>query len=1017
MPDKRLTLEQLKEFEASLDEIVPDPTLSPSSGEERKITRSEIEAFFDGGPMIVESNPANSLPGQVPESVFGRPIPTGARLGDRVFGPEARPGVPLDRETGAPLGMRAKLGFLSSEIDGKAMLDAELKRLYGEGFESRVSGNAFIIPQPDPNSDDPEAQIDVLVDPERLEPGDLLDLSSEILPTVLSVAATMRGGMGNFIQKAIMAARGAIGAGVGRSVSDTAAREALGVDPENQIGAVELGAAEAVLDLRSAAVMGGAAMLGRPVLQKIVGPFAESPLAPHLQRVREAREMLRRRTGVEIPQSVGEASGSSDLIALEQVAEKLGAEKQFQALKAAKSEAERTVLESLVRIGDHDAVVGPLRPSEQIAQDIVDRARKAELDYFTARRELANGTIHDALEAAGGPTVRGRVQSFDAVGNALREAVQTGHRLFREESARLFGEFNKELAKANAAFGDGLGAAVNLKPRVGKLFKDLDRKITTNVKRVPKNEPITGPDTRPVVGEIEQVVNRKFLPASVRRWRNKVEGLLETPQPLETVLNLRSELGAEIAFGEGLTSSAEATLKKLRQTLTDSIDDMQNSLPTPELRKAHRAANDFYKSHVGEFQSPIIERILTSNRNSKSFVENADIVRRLARSEREYFDVKNLIIREEGGAEAFTTFRENLAAEAVDLATITSTSDLGAFKAALNKMPRKVREDVFGGKADAIIREITTAQKALKSSRINPNEFQDIVNEVIRDSDNASKFGKRLVSAIEGQVAKDKLFRENLVQRFVKGSDQFASIDARQFADSFLEVASEKEIASIMNKIGTGEQLMALRRETFERLLTKAADRGGKDGITAGLSDGTERTLTPKALAKELFEGKGSKNYQAILGDDVLRHLEAFIEVTSTSRGQFRDSSGGFARTAMMTSLLDGKLKNLRDRAKFKLLAFIVTNPATANWAASSRTVPQIDTFLRSIFATEAFQSTMLAEIQGPQAKARALDEMADAFGIDWLALGQQALDAASLTVGGLPQTATPATQTPTTEK
>ena len=164
-----------------------------------------------------------------------RPLPTRMAQGDAAHKLAEQKFAGVDRETGAGAGLRFDVGRLGTMEDKLVFLNQQLeKEGFGPEQKAELIDGRLVIPRRDEQGNVTRVQFDE----ESFTPKDMLDFSSEILPTIGAIIGAGRGKFAskNFLEKVGTALKAAAGAGAGRVANETFARDDLGLpNPSNQV--------------------------------------------------------------------------------------------------------------------------------------------------------------------------------------------------------------------------------------------------------------------------------------------------------------------------------------------------------------------------------------------------------------------------------------------------------------------------------------------------------------------------------------------------------------------------------------------------------------------------------------------------------------------------------------------------------------------------------------------------------------------------------------------------------------
>lgn len=857
----------------------------------------------------------------------------------------ARPDVPLDLDTGAPLSTRLNAAFAPDDNTRQALLQNAFENATVEplrtteraGRSAAVPGSTHYIVR---NYRDPQTgQVkDLLVDEANTSLRDLVDLGPAGLEMAGAIAALTLGGplTAGLAGGRALLAQAAL-AGAGSQLAGASADAATRLQAGQPVQPGEIMARRTVSGLAGGAVDMG---MGVPILAAKralkAGVSIESGPLPAWLSTRPARESAAARarlgasSGTPIPASFAEQTGLAGTARLQAFLEgatisggPLRGLKERRALALAANE--RSIVGATTPLPDKDTLGGQaVRALRAVGQDRERLTMQAREDALTG----AIGLLDQAIDAETG--LASRVVLDREAGNAVQQFMLLKKDALDAEAERLAGEVNRLV-------GD--------KPFVA----------TTQLKERAEKA-LTAAYAKP--GEVDKLL--ESTPASLRPVIRDIQDLPDQVT-LDDIRRLRRSVNRQISQGQILGDTDEGVLKQLSAALTESISTEAKKLPA-DAADALARFNKFYAEGIAQFEVKGITELLADPTQRK--LGPSTIFDQAAKNADQYFRVKEALTQPltlDGapigpvatGDITWNLFKKAMLDEMLSASRTGSRQlvDAKRFLGQLHNLKATVRADLLGQGADTV----NTALARLEGLQ-NPKLDADEVLEALRRGGDT---GARDIEALAlREQAVNAFYRDRIVRRFVKGEEGAESIEPGEFIDRYLETATDKEeVKRVLGHIEMVDPGLAItiRQKTIENLFTQARAAGGS-------------AADIEKLSKLVASDEQQARLRVVLGDTVLGRLNDYLLEGRSSQSIGRSAAraaggiaGGVAASRAITFQW-GKL--MPQQLAYWLTGYALANPRSYRMAFKG---PQAapGNVLKTLIATDDFLASAAAEF-GP---------------------------------------------------
>lgn len=852
----------------------------------------------------------------------------------------ARPGVPMDMESGIPFMTRLRSEFQPTpEEEEKA-----LTNVYGQGNVRRNGFGWLIVTKPGKDG----KPTDTLVDPVGVDTGDLATVL-KAMPSIIGGGLAMKGASfaPGIVNAGMNLLRMTAGSRVAQGLTDAAVRESEG-NPVNPGEIAQTQAGGAALDLALGAGIG----LGAKAVGTAISPFAK-PSGLQFD-ARSAQRYFFDKYGVWLDMTPAEMTGSGLLQRLEALeAQKPGASIPFEKLMKARQES----IEELRRM----ALNGNVPSEEEVARKALSAigSKLAPLDRAV---ESAAFETRVAAENEIASTIGTKVDDA-ALGKSMRERAEALRAEFQAKSKAEYDKVysNPLTQEKNISGGPLADDAVELEKKLPSINERVNR-----IDYDQYGNPIEVQATKVGSGQ----VLKEFVPDSVLPKLQALKRGASDNFRLDELIAMRGEISNDIAQGEAVPGVQTRYLGKLRDALTTRIKEGLQKLD-PQLLSDWETANKNYAEGIAKFQKHGISNFF-KHPEQPGFLGDTKIVNRVMGEE---------------GRDLYAAYKDFFGANSPEMAgvaqaarddvlglsNLSTTIDARGLASRLEALDRsnpELLKDAFGANAKKL-RESAKALSAARGENLPQNELLEAIN-----SGNLS--GKKLLEMQAAQAKRDDVYRNTLLKKISAGNIEAERIKPSEFVNSFVFKSEPAELKEAMGQlVGHPEIQEDIRRLTFQRVLDDATVVNKSTGM---------QTLSANDLEKVLGNEVDSKRLRTVLGPSTfedLVQLKNFLK-PGTVQQQAMRSAGGLSAGMQIAGLAEGGLGTYVPRAvKNFVLAQIYTNPATRAWIGNTamdagKTALVVNSLIASTPFLEALTKTTTQA--GARKAVLSLKEGADAI-------------------------------------
>lgn len=856
------------------------------------------------------------------QGVMGTSMPSGAAtLGKAILSAGTRQraqfmrdntqDAPLDTETGLSGWERLMYEFRGSQ---EAEIEA-LQTKYGKESVRLSTTGVPIVRVLDAESGKPK---DILVDETKMTARDFAAVAGAIpeiagavggfiLGRKLPMGLGKMGGLRGLVRDVAAETAGAAATGVAEDVAIEA------VDPSGRVDPGRIATERS----KQAAVDATLGTAGVGMMRFF--KWARNPFNSQKQLQFDAlaaREHLKKKYGIDVPLTTGEASGNPYLAAQESFLSQQPTGKRVRAIKEKQNERILELQEKMIgAVPDEEAVgreaistiqgsVAPVKQAERTARAGVQATGEGQvaIDVGMATGSGAPAPRVDKL----GKGIRGRVVE-------LRDAAKAESETLYEEAAKLPG---------------GSGRIF--------LADDLSEDAAALLKRVPPKG---------------SVAMEEFAPPDVINRLKKLVDLKGQKLSLSDLRQMRRDTYEAIPRTEGVPGRGAHYLSEIGEMLTKAMEKGVDELPISAanvpgwpLKEAIRKANKHYREKVVPFNRVGVSDLFRTAEEG-GHIFDADVVQRVATDPGRFQVLKETLGETSADFSQVKRFVADdlLKRSSVDGKTLDAKSLFSNLKHFADKYP-SIADDVFGKRLQELMghaRDLDVGQV----QRIGYDELQTILT-------SKGPMRAKLGALYKAQKDKDELFKNSILKAVASDDLDVSSIAPGDFVTRFLDSASDAEVKQVLGHMSSNPALLdQIRAKTVERLFSKSSRPLRPEHVSKVIGGKAAEGSTATGLAEQLTDPK----IRAILGPELTKDVGEFAKLAAAPEWVQSE----FGRTGMFSVgnavgqlIRKGPLKYVTHTAyKDAIVSWIITNPVLRAWA---RKIPPNDPGAWQVVLTSA---------------------------------------------------------------
>ena len=824
------------------------------------------------------------------------------------------PGVPLDTETGASPWERFTLSFRREKEDQVRYLQNK----YGEQNVRLDPYGELIVRAFDEDSGKPR---DILVSPHKMSAKDLIDLAGSV-PEIAASILAIKGGRG--------IAPGAKGAGaVMRDVLSAAiGGEGAGAVKDIGVQGYDYGKVpdiEKITQERARMAVGdialGTATMGAG---RIFNWGAQGPLrgvAGKLQFDNLAgKEAVKAKYGIDVPQTIGEMTGSKLFSRGETMYEKLPGATGFTELRARQEEALRQL---------QSAMMGKTPPEDEkvgraLIDELMSKIAPAQTWVTAAGKELQTAGTKGIEDVISDVTLPVRQQLSEDTGNAIRAGVIARRDAVKAEADRLYDVVRNTPGGTGKVF-PGADLQTDLKDLLAKLPAPETTKTVATGLFGPTNKPLTTTVTQKELLE-------KYVPPNILGRLNEVVNLKNPMFSLSDLQQMRTEVYDAIGATGGVPDSYY--LPRIGKALTKAIDEGINKLPSGNLKSALDAANAHYRDKMIPFNRIGITELFKPG-DEPGGVSGYGILQRVLggdNAEMRYNMLKDTL---GNTSPEFTRLKRVIADNIFEPSKYPGEEliDPNRFISNLAEFQRKnpaIADDIFGKKINTLfLRARLSGLGGLSpTDKVNARDFAALIA-------SPDPTAAKLRTLVHAERNRDSLYKNEILGMIARGELPDRGINPVDFVNRFVGLGTPSEIKQVMDLIKNKPDLVDdVRAKVVQKVFRDAARPAEREDIGKLMSGDPTRIVTAKSVFQQLEDPTVKKKIETIVGPDVFDDLRNYLKIHAAS-GSAEDaykSAGGIKAGQQITMFERNIGRFLKYTGTNWIISKLITNDNLRNW-------------------------------------------------------------------------------------
>jgi hypothetical protein len=369
-----------------------------------------------------------------------------------------------------------------------------------------------------------------------------------------------------------------------------------------------------------------------------------------------------------------------------------------------------------------------------------------------------------------------------------------------------------------------------------------------------------------------------------------------------------------IVDGEAIPGMSTRDLRRISSEITNSIEDAADNA-SGDLAENLKIANAHYRENIPKFLDQDIAPLFRDF-TKKGFVEDEEIIRKIANSNNAGMISR---FKELVGEESFEGVRRSIWNDMLDSSQnilIKGGIDSNKLAASLSKMSPAVRKEIFGDKAEDIVR--VTRLLAAKNQVIQLDDISDLRGGI----------PQALRSAAQAERKAAAEFNSKIIKPFLKG--EIDDVNPEGFIRHTMTKGTPEQINAVMKKLRPETQ-QKIREGLIESIFEKSTRQATPDDVIAGFLGEGDQVVGGSAMFDILRTGFGEsstpKKLLNVLGKETLRDLKDFAIVASArERKTGVGAAGGLMAGFAVSSLARGQLSALPMLVQYKVMAWVLTN-------------------------------------------------------------------------------------------
>lgn len=832
--------------------------------------------------------------------------------------------VPLDVESGVPAQARVGASFRRSTEDKMAFLSG----LPGVQ-DVRLADTGDIIVRVAEKGGQPR---DVLFDEMRLSIKDIADMAGDTPQIAATIAAAIATHGASFLPQLAATAGASFGVGATQDAYFRAA-DAQPIRP-GEI-ALERGGQELV-----GAALPVAGKLGKGALNRLLAPFSRSA-GPVERGAAEAVKDIQARTGIDIPLSAGQRTGSPSLIRAETFGENILGGGSLGERRAVQDQRVRELQQFLLETPAPGADMAEREIGERAAQNLGAKAQTVADEAAAAKQAAAARTTAQIGRELTGLSPN---PAATRAGAEIRARAVAARDAFKAQNRANYGavyaadggkdEFipTATLSEAANEIRERLKLAINEAEETGSgIFDASGREIMD-----------PGKSTDAVLTELVPPQIRPFL---------GIGGKLKDKITLDQAIAARSYLNDLIDEGAALPGIPDAYLKKLAGALTQAIQTGVSEAPNPEIKALLERANSFYKANFAKFEESGVRELFRPS-TITGHIPDAEVLGRITRNGGDVTALRRMRGLLGQNSAEYQAIRGSVADDILrnsqttaDILDDNAALDASAFINQIRGLNREFADELLGpGARDSLIDKAKLLNLA-RGDRIDPETAATILR------GNVSNPANLIRLAVDRERMLDRVYHSRIMQRMVGGKLNAGEINPSEFVTRMVGESSPAELGQVLDLLKDDPALVAdIRRKAIQNVFSRAQAALTPEDIALRQAGQTSGKVSAVKLSNVLTADE-SKNLATLIGPDRFKLLQDYLAVSASQmkKSELGKEAGVLVQAGIVSKLLQAEPSAAVKIARLKFASWMLSSDFLNFWAGSKANLgpwPKVRTFL-----------------------------------------------------------------------
>lgn len=614
-------------------------------------------------------------------------------------------------------------------------------------------------------------------------------------------------------------------------------------------------------------------------------------------------------TGVKIPLTAAQRTGSSTLGRTESIAEKMPFSSETFLKRANEQETALRALQNKLKGNQKDLDTA----SGDAVDEINAQYANTQKEISILNKEIDEG-YDDFLKNIGdGLNKHGDKLNNETASIVLKSGYRRKRADFRENNKKNYSTFDE-----SKYVDEKIVEVGGLKLGVKQLLKDYPEEI---VEKRTINE--LG---ETVIEEVNQPASI-FLPKESRAILESIENLdnmtvTQARNARKIIHDLRSQ-------DVPIPGVSDLQLVRMSKQIDEALDDAVRNLPDSEVSESLKFANEYYKDNVQQFLNKDAYAIFRTE-TAPNYVDNASLFKNII--ERNDVQTWKRLIKVLD-PNAIKVLKRSVFNELIESSQQKNFRagilDVDKFYSNLKGMSKNLRKEIFGDSHDDLVRVVKLMDASQDLKHIDMSRIAGMEGSLVDRL--------RRVAHLEKKAAKE--YETKVIKPFLRGDIGETSIDPEEFVINLINKGSSKQMLTVIDSLSDKTQTK-VRQKVIELILNKSARNATADDVISGTIQVGDTMIDAGQLSKTLSSGLGEKSinkFTNLIGEKNMQLLRD-LGVVRASQQRKGSAAGGLLSGMLVSGLLTRmQFANLIPLMQYKAISVLLSNQAVAKGLAKLR--------------------------------------------------------------------------------